>query len=319
MAYVRREYPQWSWSFSRQQTFDACRRRYYYQYYGSHNGWEFSAPQEAALAYRLKKLGNLYTALGDGVHQTAEQIVRMVRRGDSVPSVEEIEEMIREHLRVVWRSSRDQRELFLSRPNRVPMLHEFYYGRGPSEEVVNLINTRASQCAHALAHSVSLQELGAEGTTFVGSEQFDTFELYGTAVYAVPDLLYYLGDEEWVIVDWKTGEQSKDDQDQVSLYALYVMAKYGVSVEKIKARLEYLSSGSSIEMQFSEEILGRIKEDAQRGMEQMQCLLSDKDLNKAQPISQFPLTSERYRCRMCNYLELCRPELGIETVDEVVS
>ena len=319
MTYVRREYPQWSWSFSRQLTFDVYRRRYYYDHYASHNGWEQSAPEEAALKYRLKKLGNLYTALGDGVHRTAERIVRIVRRGGSIPSATAVEEMIREHLRNVWRSSRDQRDLFLTRPNRVPMLHEFYYGTGPSEEVVEKINARASQCGLALAQALSLKELGGEETTIVGCEKFDTFELYDTPVYAVPDLLYYSKEEEWFIVDWKTGEQAPEDKEQVALYALYVTEKYGIGAEKIKGRLEYLSSGTILETGFTEEKLQQVKEDAYRGMEQMQSLLADRELNKAQPISQFPLTCERYRCNSCNFLELCGPELQIEPRADVVS
>ena len=132
-GYVRREYPEWSWSISRQQTFASCQRRYYYHYYGSHNGWEFSAEHEAALAYRLKKLTNLYMVLGDALHKSAQQIVEGIARGRAVPRAEQVEEEIRRQLRRVWRSSRDERDLFVRRPNRVDMLREFYYQMAVSD------------------------------------------------------------------------------------------------------------------------------------------------------------------------------------------
>src|SRR5690554_3955823 len=104
MTYVRREYPEWSWSFSRHQTFSSCHRKYYYHYYASHNGWEEQAPELAALAYRLKKITNLYTTLGDAVHKAAENLVSLIRRGRELPDAAEVEESIREQLRFVWRS-----------------------------------------------------------------------------------------------------------------------------------------------------------------------------------------------------------------------
>lgn len=121
-GYVRREYPEWSWSFSRQQLFLSCQRRYYYNYYGSHNGWEFDAEPEAALAYRLKKLTNIYLVLGDAVHRVAQQMVPRVLAGKGILAADLVEEEIRRVLRRVWKSSRDEQELFLKRPNRVDML-----------------------------------------------------------------------------------------------------------------------------------------------------------------------------------------------------
>ena len=37
----------------------------------------------------------------------------------------------------------------------------------------------------------------------IACEQFDTFELYGTQVFAVPDLVYRSQLERYLIVDWK--------------------------------------------------------------------------------------------------------------------
>jgi hypothetical protein len=53
MAYDA-QYPDFSWSHSRDRALPECARSYYWRYYGSHRGWHPDAPQTAQLAYALK-------------------------------------------------------------------------------------------------------------------------------------------------------------------------------------------------------------------------------------------------------------------------
>lgn len=308
--YVRRDYPEWSWSFSRQQMFSTCLRSYYYNYYGSHNGWEAGAPAEVALAYRLKKLSNIYLVLGDAVHKSAAQIVERVSEGRAVPPASEVEEEIRRQLRRVWKSSRDDGDLFLRRPNRVDMLREFYYGLGLSREVIAKINQRATETAQALVASSVWPELAREGTRLISCEQFDTFLVGDTPVYAVPDLLFTNARDQWIIVDWKTGEAVEDNQEQVALYALYVQKKHRVPVERIVTRLEYLNLQTVQELTFTAEDLEVVEQSALASMKQMQGLLLDPSQNIPHAKERFALTSARSRCLWCNFYELCQRELA---------
>ncbi|HHT90489.1 MAG: PD-(D/E)XK nuclease family protein [Bacillota bacterium] len=310
-GYVRREYPEWSWSISRQQTFASCQRRYYYHYYGSHNGWEFSAEHEAALAYRLKKLTNLYMVLGDALHKSAQQIVEGIARGRAVPRAEQVEEEIRRQLRRVWRSSRDERDLFVRRPNRVDMLREFYYQMAVSDTTLEKINQRIGEVSKALVASGVWGELALQGTQLVACEQFDTFLLDQTPVYAVPDLLYKSPDGVWIIVDWKTGDEAEDNRDQVALYALYVHEKHGVPPEWIRARLEYLSLNLQSEMQFSTDDLRAVAARARASMKEMQELLADPSQNAPKSKDAFALTDSREQCPWCSFYELCQEELEL--------
>ncbi len=312
-GYVRREYPQWSWSFSRQQMFASCPRRYYYNYYRSHNGWEYQAPEEAAAAYRLKKLTNLYLVLGEAVHRSAEQMVQRIQAGRPLPEAETVEEEIRRLLRQVWISSRDNQALFLQKPNRVAMLHEFYYGLEIGGDVLAKINARAVTSANALAASPIWQALQASETEIVSCEQFDTFLIGETPVYAVPDLLFKDGAGRWVIVDWKTGEEVEDNQEQVALYALYAHRKHGVPPQSILGRLDYLNLGTVRELTFSASDLQQVEAYAVESMAQMRSYLKDPEQNIAKAQADFPLTNSRGRCLWCNFYELCQEEL-IESV-----
>lgn len=308
-GYVRREYPQWSWSFSRHQTLVGCPRRYYYNYYGSHNGWESTASAEAALAYRLKKLTNLYLVLGDALHKSAHQMVERVMEGRTLPDADVIEEEIRRHLRRVWKSSRDDGDLFVRRPNRVDMLQEFYYQMEVSDATLARINERITQVSRALVASTIWEELSRGGGTLVSAEQFDTFTIDETPVFAVPDLLYRTADGTWRIVDWKTGEEVEDNRDQVALYALYVHNKHSVPAEKIEARLEYLSLQTFTEMRFTQDDLTDVESRARENIETMRELLIDAAENIPKSKENFTLTEERGLCPWCNFYELCQKEL----------
>lgn len=307
-GYVRTEYPAWSWSFSRQQLFASCQRRYYYNYYASHNGWEWNSEPEAALAYRLKKLTNLYIVLGDAVHKSAQLMVERLASGRSLPSAHWVEEEIRRQLRRVWKSSRDERDQFLLRPNRVDMLQEFYYRREISPNVIAKINDRIGDTARALVNSQVWAELQKKEVEIVSCEQFDTFTIGGTPVFAVPDLLYKVGDQ-WVIVDWKTGEEAEANFEQVALYALYVHKKHGVPVDLITARLEYLSLPAVEEMRFTAENLAQVENEAQESMARMRELLVDAEQNVPKPKEAFALTEAREQCPWCSFYELCQGEL----------
>ncbi len=309
-GYVRREYPQWSWSFSRQQMFASCPRRYYYNYYRSHNGWEYQAPEEAASAYRLKKLTNLYLVLGDAVHRSAEYMVERIQEGRPLPTAKTVEEEIRRLLRQVWTSSRDNQALFLQKPNRAAMLHEFYYGLEIRDDVIAKINERAVTSATALVASPIWEVLKDPGTEIISCEQFDTFLIGETPVYAVPDLLFKTKADQWVIVDWKTGVEVEDNQEQVALYALYAHKKYRVPPESIQGRLDYLNLGAVREITFTASDLEQVEAYAQESMAEMRSYLKDPQQNIAKAQEAFPLTDSRGQCLWCNYYELCQEELG---------
>ncbi len=310
LTYVRREYPEWSWSFSRSQVFQSCKRRYYYQYYGSHNGWEHSAAEEQKRAYRLKKLVNLYTVLGDAVHAAAEQTAAKAASEGELPSPGGIEKHLRTALRSAYIDSRDRKRAFVKRPNRVTMLHEFYYNSGPDETVVKRIKERAARCAQQLVECETMSELQAENPRLLQAETFDTFPMNGTPVFAVPDLMYRLSSGRMVLVDWKTGSQEDEHRQQLAFYAMYLVEKHRTSPERILGRLEYLDRGGHEDVRFDRAALDRAEEQALASMGEMKEYLADPKLNQPLAKERFPLTDNRSQCPSCNFYELCRDELN---------
>ena len=67
------------WSYSRQRTFEACKRQYYFQYYGRWNGWLEDAPAETRQTYLLSKMTNIPMLVGQLVHQGIAELLASLR------------------------------------------------------------------------------------------------------------------------------------------------------------------------------------------------------------------------------------------------
>ena len=73
-----------SWSHSRRNTFEECQRKYFYQYYGSWEGWLWNATQRQKELYLHKKLVNRWMWMGTVVHKTIEFLLKQHREGDEI-------------------------------------------------------------------------------------------------------------------------------------------------------------------------------------------------------------------------------------------
>lgn len=314
MTYIRREYPEKSWSMSRRSLLDECARKYYYHYYGAHNGWERSASELAKDAYRLKKLTNIYLVLGDALHEVAAEGLRRVRSGERMPNAATMEKEVRDKLNHVFLSSKNNRQQFIERPARNPMFHEVYYGYGLSDHRIKEINDRLSVCIPNLLSSKSFLEATSPTVSHISKvDQLDSFEWLATKVYAVPDLLYKLhvkdeGDR-WVIVDWKTGAESDEHMEQVKVYALYAKEKLGIPPEDIVIRVEYLLTGNYMEALVTPDDLLQTDVLIKESMARMDSLLEDPEQNRPRSMDAFPLKDDTRLCSYCNFYALCREEI----------
>ena len=73
------------WSISRESMFETCRRRYYFHYYLSWNGWNARAPAIAREAFKLKRLVSLPLWRGQLVHYIASKVLQSMKRKGRIP------------------------------------------------------------------------------------------------------------------------------------------------------------------------------------------------------------------------------------------
>ena len=311
MAYERREHPTFSWSHSRRAVFRECPRKYFYQYYGSHNGWEDTAPESARLAYRLKHLTSLPLEIGGAVHEAAAAAIHRARSGAAAPTADDLYDIARKRMNSAWIDSRD-RPAWERSPRWRRMFHEFYYDTGIGDEDIADARDTIRACIDNLLRSQSFREAVAAPFVEVRNvEELSTFYIDDTPVYAVPDLVYRKGGDVWTVVDWKSGKVIQgDDNDQALVYALYVRELHGARGPDIDVRVERLASGRADEYAFTQDDLDDGVDAIRDSIGIMRTYLTDPVANSPMEKIDFPLRSDTSECKSCKFYDLDRNEIG---------
>ncbi len=310
MVFEHREHPEFSWSQSRRSTFRQCPRQYYWQYYGAHNGWYDDADETARLAYRLKKISSFYEFLGGTIHELAADAIKGARGGERPLTAEELYQVGRDRLNKAYAQSKRLKD-WKRRPNRLTMFHDFYYGTGPSKDMIDRIRDRLRTCSERLLESESYRE--AVQAPFVEVKEIDRgpefFILDGHTIWAQPDLLYRTGDGEYHVVDWKTGQADETHALQLRTYGLYLQSRADLEPTSIVGRLEYLLKGTGVTVPLGALELEAEEREIRDSIAAMQKYLVDTGTNEARPKGEFPLREDVSDCRYCKFFELCEVEI----------
>ncbi|TYR80556.1 PD-(D/E)XK nuclease family protein [Priestia megaterium] len=300
-----KEFPEFSWSHSRHKLLMECPRKYGYTYYISHNGWLFDAPLLAQQAYRLKKLTTLPMFFGQAVHNVIEKTIKRYMKHHYIPTVSELEATVRSDLRKAFIDSRDHGDLWYHKPNHYIMFFEFYKHGYLTKTETKEINDRLGTCLHHFLQSKTFKELTSHpAINIIESKKFRSTYVDHIKMYAVLDLLYQ-DDGKYVIVDWKTGKHSTDDLTQLAVYALYVMKKYEIPLEKIEIRNEYLLTGSCHTYQLNSQDIQSLLNLMATSIDMMTTYLKQPDENNPLPLHSFPENGNPFQCNQCFYKELC--------------
>lgn len=310
MTFEIRPYPELSWSISRQRKLDQCPRGYFYTYYLGWNGWLQDAPTEARVAYRLGKLTSLDALLGQQVDVRARELEAAARRGEELPTADELEARTREALRQLWTRSRDGRAAFEARPGKVTMLRSLYMNQDTQPETDRL-NEKAGPSMRGLlatSHWERLGACGADGCVVV--PDFAHFVWDGVKVFAAPDLAYVQGGALHVI-DWKTGREDDSQALQVLLqmwWALETLPELARAAAdgslEIRGYLEYVTAGRTQAVEAATGFREQAAETVRAGIAQMRALLADPEQNMPLERSAFE-RRESALCRMCNFGPIC--------------
>lgn len=317
MAYVRRELPTFSWSHRRDQTLAECQQQYFIRYYASHNGWERGASGEARQAYTLGKLVSLPQALGMALHRRAAECVAAVTAGDPLPDERTLLDRCRSELKRLYRCSRN-RKAFLANPKASPMLHELYYGGTIAPEQFERTRAKLRACIANLARSAvwaDLRQAIAAGGEVLVIDSLETFTLDDTVVYAAPDLVYReAAGGPWVVCDWKSSDEWDASTDQVALYSLLVRDGLGWSLVDgaCRGRVVCLASGEDHQFALDADDLAEAERRVRTSIARMRTLLHDPVANRPLGWEAYPLNWRPWRCRHCNYLEVCRDRIMAE-------
>ncbi|MED1470578.1 PD-(D/E)XK nuclease family protein [Bacillus salipaludis] len=306
--YVHRDFPEFSWSNSRHKTFLECVRKYYHQYYESHNGWLYEAPDENKAAYRLKNIKNIPILLGDLIHKAIDWQLKKFLNDKSLFTEDEMITLITRSLNKAYLDSTKQRQLWFNKPKQYQMLHEIYYGNGLSKDAIAAAKMKLDLCVKNFFTSKTYQDILTKLEMHVlHSEDFQTFEVNGVDVFVVLDFVYKdVSQEKWIVVDWKTGKESEDDRKQLAFYALFLSKQHNIPIEDIILRNEYLLSGKHQEYKLTEFEMESVQALMNDSIYYMLKYLEDPVKNKPVNIEQFEMNPSR-KCQSCNFKEKCLP------------
>ncbi|MBN1674134.1 MAG: PD-(D/E)XK nuclease family protein [Kiritimatiellae bacterium] len=308
-----------SWSFSAAEDFEECRRRRYWAKYAMWGGWSRDAAEEPRTAYRLCKMENRYSLLGNAVEQAVMWVLRQKQAGRDATVEEAYQEIARPYLNRAWKESREKR--WEQNPKKYCCLHEHYYATAGGNEPEEWTRTVAEHTRQCLANFIAsvlpgLAQVRREqeiAVATVAQGDPESFDFGGVKVYAIPDYVYRAGTAVH-IYDWKAGKPRENHADQLALYGFWANTKHGIPAANIYVHIEYLLLDSREVRQLTEADLQGVEEKIRDSVQDMAEYLVNGDIRRNEPVPKqdWDLASSRGACRWCNFLELCAPELGQE-------
>jgi CRISPR/Cas system-associated exonuclease Cas4 (RecB family) len=282
-----------SWSLSRHDTFQTCRRRYFYSYYASQDDPEIQ---------RLKKLSALPLWAGSVVHETIEGVLKT---RDALPSPEEQEAMIRAavHGQMLgqWRESESASLVFRL------FEHEYEVPVGPEDKKI-VVGT-VMRSLRNFFRSDLLRELFAAGRErWLTVEDLASFHVGEVAVFLRMDVAFRDREGRVVIVDWKTGRaEGRFNEVQLAAYALYASERGWVQdAGEIRTELAYLAKPRYVRRAVDVRKLEHARNFIAKSAGTMKSLLADPLENLAR-LDDFAMVNRPQVCRRCNFRRLCFP------------
>jgi hypothetical protein len=295
-----------SWSFSRANTFSECQKRYWYTYYGSWEGWPKTPYDKrpsidplAAYLYALKQMQSIWAFVGSAVHNTIEHFLKLKKPIELSELIEHADKAflkgIDEAKNETWRIS----------PKKHTSLFEYYYKVPPTEAELaeakakihtSLVNWHSSNIVqellfHKQAYQVSVEELAS----FQLQERFKIIVVMDLALsWKKSD-----GSHTYILFDWKTGEESEKTEKQLYCYALFANRVWNVPLDHIILVPFYLFKNSYQKIQNLDPVKLQEAENEIEASCTTLLPLHQKE------VEHFAYTEDRTKCRRCPFKELC--------------
>jgi CRISPR/Cas system-associated exonuclease Cas4 (RecB family) len=262
-------------------------------------------------------MDNIYSLQGQAAEETVMWILREAQAGRFVDTEQAYTRIAQPFLRRKWQESQEQ--LWKANAKRYCCLREHYYGIWDKETAHERTKTMADYTRTCITNFIErilsrLKDIKPEDEVLIAGPgqggDPESFEMEGIKIYAIPDYVHREG-TVMHIHDWKAGKVKASHQEQLALYGLWAHVKKGVAVDDVCCYVEYLATGQMAPVVFSQESMEQIIERISESVADMRGYLVDENLdtNKSLPKTEWELTADPRLCRMCNFYELCRPEL----------
>lgn len=293
-----------SWSKSRAEEFEECKRKYYYDRYQSWGGWDVASPKPVRMAYILKNLKNRWAWKGETVHHIVENVLKAMRSGKKISPDEAVAELT-QVMRQNFLASKAKK--YLQDPKKNVGLFEHEYEKPVTDAIWKSIHAEAADCLKNFAASDFFKRLTSDDKkNWLVIEDLEEFEYDSAKVFVKLDFARRQ-DGVIEIYDWKTGKEEKGAGIQIGAYALYAMKKWNVPLEAIRAYLVFLTQPNPApqEQAVNSALLERTQAEMSKSISEMRGLLADPAKNVPKEKENFPFTENTRLCSTCNFYKIC--------------
>lgn len=290
------------WSISKHREFERCRRAYFYNRFWGQD------PKTKYQLYKLRMMTTLPAMRGDVVHTVIAEMLRSVRTGQII-SLDAAKKRVTDLLRQRFIESAKR---LWHRDNRPPgrKMHEFtnlfehYYKVPDAVERVREARRIAWSCIETLTSSQLWSQITSSdpsGWIEIEKEVFRSFDLEGIQVHTKIDFAHTNGIP--TIIDWKTGEQTGQDREQLIVYALYARSKWDWDPTQVQLSVVYLYPEFAMDsfIPTADDVL-KTEQLIKSSFEEM---LELESACGPANIDLFPPTENTANCRWCRFREMC--------------
>ena len=294
-----------SWSISRSELFNFCKRKYYFTYYESWGGWFSNADPRKQLAYFLKNRQQAAPWVGDVVHKAIKFTIQNFEKADE----HYIKENLVKRLKYDYQTSLQ----YTKKTAKAKDLWLFEHYKGSSLDLEHYIE-KAVLCVSNFFNSFLLDEIkcAAENKQVIYLDESDInkmlFQMGDIPTFAIPDLCFRREDGSVVIIDWKTGKSKEEElTPQLKLYAsrLGIIDQISASEEVIEAYAYYLAEDELIGRQVTNEDIAEIEQTAADSFNGMKAMLKDVKNNVPDAEEKFEKSISEKKCEACVFKEIC--------------
>jgi len=280
------------WSASRYDTFNFCKRKYYYQYYAKFDT-EFGREEIDF----LKKLTSIPLETGSVVHDVIEALFKRLQQSPSPINQQKFADFTAKAIK--RGTSRTFSEVYYKQLDEVTPAN---IEEKVNACLVNLITSERFKWA-------SEQAIDSCKDWIVEPPGFGEVRLGGLKAYCKVDFLLPFNNEI-IILDWKTGKKDEYKHSKQLLgYAAWAKEHFGdtaFSEYAIKPVDVYLyPEYSEMSIEATDEDILKLAEQIRDETQEMYKLCIDVENNIPKNKTEFPLCEKTYLCPYCNYRKLC--------------
>jgi hypothetical protein len=304
---------EFSYSHSRRELFEQCKRAYFHNYYLSWGGWRRDASGIQREAYRLKKLDDRWTWAGGIAHDTITRSLLETKAGLDVSADQKVG-AAHEVFRREWLASRNgRRDAKNGRGFWGLLEHEYSEPVEQARWAMVWERTRAGLMwwfkeSGWLERTRTLPKdrwLAVDD----GDLEKTSVVVDGVKLWTMPDLAFIDDNGAAWVVDWKTGKPKQLHLDQMAGYATGLAARNGGVLPgsgPLRVSLVYLTQGKT-----GESVVGPAEMESFRGrmaasVAAMRAVLKDPAKNEPLPMEHFPMTDDLDECRRCAFRRICK-------------